>query len=258
MLTIFRKVRKAFLSSGQTQRYFLYAIGEIALVVIGILIALQINNWNEDRIGKATEIQVLKRLLIDIEVDHRHFTEVQQDYLTQYEALLKAERLIYTENLSDEEMDTLIQYESVQFNEIIPKRNTYDEMINSGKIYNLSNESLLESITAYYSTIDALIYETRQDRDEFRAIFYGPNLIADYWPIFHDQQVKPGHKQDKNLLRAFFNNKNSTAYKTLKTSASWGTNIAQIYGEELTKELIDINITLSKALEHEIAKLSSH
>ena len=46
MLTFFRHIRKSLLGSGQARKYLLYAIGEIALVVIGILIALQINNQN--------------------------------------------------------------------------------------------------------------------------------------------------------------------------------------------------------------------
>ena len=59
MLTFFRKIRKALLDSGSTGKYLLYAIGEIALVVIGILIALQINNWNENR---KTQDQIKKQL----------------------------------------------------------------------------------------------------------------------------------------------------------------------------------------------------
>ena len=47
MLTFLRKIRKSLIESGIARKYLLYAIGEIALVVIGILIALQINNWNE-------------------------------------------------------------------------------------------------------------------------------------------------------------------------------------------------------------------
>ncbi|MFH4967884.1 DUF6090 family protein [Gaetbulibacter sp. M240] len=49
MLKFFRNIRKRLLSESKFRNYFLYAIGEIILVVIGILIALQINNWNEAR-----------------------------------------------------------------------------------------------------------------------------------------------------------------------------------------------------------------
>lgn len=49
MIRFFRKLRQDLLSEGKTTKYLKYAIGEIVLVVIGILIALQINNWNEER-----------------------------------------------------------------------------------------------------------------------------------------------------------------------------------------------------------------
>ena len=49
MLNFFRKIRYNLIESGKSTRYFKYAIGEIILVVIGILIALSINNWNEER-----------------------------------------------------------------------------------------------------------------------------------------------------------------------------------------------------------------
>lgn len=49
MFKFFRHIRQQLVSEGKTAKYFKYTIGEIALVVIGILIALQINNWNEDR-----------------------------------------------------------------------------------------------------------------------------------------------------------------------------------------------------------------
>ena len=49
MIKFFRKIRQNILSEGKTGKYFKYAIGEIVLVVIGIVIALQLNNWNESR-----------------------------------------------------------------------------------------------------------------------------------------------------------------------------------------------------------------
>lgn len=50
MITLFRRIREKLIASGSVSKYLLYAFGEILLVVIGILIALQVNNWNEKRL----------------------------------------------------------------------------------------------------------------------------------------------------------------------------------------------------------------
>jgi hypothetical protein len=62
MIKFFRKIRQSLLSEGKMGKYFKYAIGEIILVVIGILIALQINNWNQNRINDKQEQQILFQL----------------------------------------------------------------------------------------------------------------------------------------------------------------------------------------------------
>ncbi|GAA4268157.1 DUF6090 family protein [Hyunsoonleella aestuarii] len=62
MIKFFRNIRKKLLAEGHTSKYLKYAIGEIVLVVIGILIALQINNWNEDRKDRELEKEFLVAL----------------------------------------------------------------------------------------------------------------------------------------------------------------------------------------------------
>jgi len=62
MIKFFRKIRQNLLLENKTSKYFSYAIGEIVLVVIGILIALSINNWNEERKAAIQEEIVLKSL----------------------------------------------------------------------------------------------------------------------------------------------------------------------------------------------------
>ena len=69
MINFFRKTRKKMADDNRPLKYARYAIGEIALVVIGILIALQINNWNETRKQNLTEMEVLNDIIIGLDTD---------------------------------------------------------------------------------------------------------------------------------------------------------------------------------------------
>ena len=69
MLPFFRKIRISLLGSGRARKYLLYAIGEILLVVIGILIALQINNWDQERLSKDKELKVLREIRADLRIN---------------------------------------------------------------------------------------------------------------------------------------------------------------------------------------------
>lgn len=66
MLKFFRNIRQSLLNEGKTSKYFKYAIGEIILVVVGILIALQINNWNERRKQKIAQYQTYEIIKEDL------------------------------------------------------------------------------------------------------------------------------------------------------------------------------------------------
>ena len=79
MIKFFRRIRQQLLSGNQpgkptssTGKYLLYALGEIVLVVIGILIALQINNWNQNRLERISEIEVLKNFQNELTFDQAH------------------------------------------------------------------------------------------------------------------------------------------------------------------------------------------
>jgi len=65
MIKFFRKIRYDLMEKNNTGKYLQYAIGEIVLVVIGILIALQINTWNSDRIAQKNAVLLTKRLLTE-------------------------------------------------------------------------------------------------------------------------------------------------------------------------------------------------
>jgi Family of unknown function (DUF6090) len=69
MIKLFRHIRLSLVNEGKTTRYFKYAFGEIILVVIGILIALQVNNWNNARLNKKKEFVLVYQLLQDAAAD---------------------------------------------------------------------------------------------------------------------------------------------------------------------------------------------
>lgn len=69
MAFLFRKLRRSMLDSGASARYLKYAAGEILLVVVGILIALQIDSWNDDRLDRRQERESLASMLNDLAVD---------------------------------------------------------------------------------------------------------------------------------------------------------------------------------------------
>ncbi len=73
MIKFFRNIRQKLLSEGNTGKYLKYAIGEIVLVVIGILIALSINNWNEQRKDRIQEKIILNDLAKNIEINIQTF-----------------------------------------------------------------------------------------------------------------------------------------------------------------------------------------
>lgn len=69
MIKFFRRIREKLINENNLKRYIAYAIGEILLVVLGILIALQINNWNEKRINKNIEEKLLIELKENLETN---------------------------------------------------------------------------------------------------------------------------------------------------------------------------------------------
>ena len=93
MIKFFRHIRKKLISENHMGKYFKYAIGEILLVVIGILIALSINNWNENRKLQNSETKLLTDLLDELEFSYKEISEAMRNntsLLNQYKTISRA------------------------------------------------------------------------------------------------------------------------------------------------------------------------
>ena len=87
MLNFLRKIRRSLIQSGATSKYAIYAVGEIALVVIGILIALQINNWNEIRKSRESTKIYLQAMIEDLNDDIAILKRLEENHLFRFYGL---------------------------------------------------------------------------------------------------------------------------------------------------------------------------
>lgn len=152
MIKFFRKIRQKMIKESKTSKYLLYAIGEIILVVIGILIALQINNWNENRKTETSINKLLIALQSDLVQDtlliHKKFPSV----ISQYELNESLRARLAQPNAT---VDTLIHITRYEFNpnwsnQIQYNTNAYLSLIQTGLFENLP-DSLKASIKNFYN-----------------------------------------------------------------------------------------------------------
>ncbi len=151
MINLFRQIRQELVSENRLSRYLLYALGEIVLVVIGILIALQINNWNQEKIRVHREIVILKEISQDLSYDLENqvipgiaYCEVASD---SYDYL----RSNYYQSLSTVSDDST---RALFFKVLLPWYLTLNTVafdnLNSIGIDLISNDSLREQISSFY------------------------------------------------------------------------------------------------------------
>ena len=150
MIPLFRKIRKKMADDNKPLKYMRYAIGEIVLVVIGILVALQVNNWNENRIKLNESIIHLQSLKSDLEVDTIYFNQQKREAQKQVDNYLIFFKKSYETQNNIEEVTELIDL-AYPFTKYLHVQNsTFLEMVNAGKLNDLANEELKSSIVALY------------------------------------------------------------------------------------------------------------
>ena len=143
MIKFFRKIRQNLVMQNKTSKYFKYAIGEIILVVIGILIALQINNWNSNRILQANQLQLSKRLLEETKRNIKDFDTQKQTALKSKSSILSVLHLI-NKNYSKVNKKVL---DSLIFNILVTpgfdfNLSVLNEALSTGQVANFDNETL--------------------------------------------------------------------------------------------------------------------
>ena len=183
MINFFRKKRKKLADENKILKYTRYAFGEIVLVVIGILIALQINTWNNSQIDKKKEIKYLKAIKLDLLKDIES---------TAYNIEFRKEKLLSTQKVIDQINGKKID----DFTELVinigntlyverfqPNNITFNEMVSSGNVNLISNDSikklLLELDLLYQKNIFGIEHETFEYQEYLsKPVFKDFDLLA--------------------------------------------------------------------------------
>ena len=186
MIKFFRKIRQNLLMENKTGKYFKYAIGEIMLVVIGILIALQINNWNQQHQQKTEELKQLKALKLEFEKNALNLDSITKHHIENEDATLRV--INATSHYTIKEFDSLYYKATYNYN-FDPSKGIYNSLINSGNIELISNETLKYKL----AEIQDIVTDYIDDENNVRE--YG---IKEFFPFVVNQMPYNPHRLYKN------------------------------------------------------------
>ena len=160
MLKFFRTIRKKLIEEDNVRKYLLYAIGEILLVVIGILIALQVNNWNEERANKAKEYSYLTGIHSDLIRQIESFNRTIAVNETAIETSLNLlEQYRQEGRFSSSGKDSTLYKINVISRSAAPGviKTSFSELMFGGNISLIHNENLRNQIVLFYQELDDMI-----------------------------------------------------------------------------------------------------
>jgi len=212
MIKVFRHIRKRLLSEGKTGKYLKYAIGEIVLVVIGILIALSINNWNEQRKEEKTLHEYLFKIADNISED----INMAKEMLLARDRLKHINKQAYKDLLNNIYDIKLLIKAGGFFREFyfIPNKSGFQALTNSGYIGKLKGNKLDVLLNDYYAVVDNIKHQELsynnfienievQFRTKFPMIRYGV-LTNPESSIITSDSLKQALIQSQNELLPYF------------------------------------------------------
>jgi len=174
MIPFFRKIRKKMADDNKPLKYMRYAVGEIALVVIGILIALAINNWNEGRKQRQVELKYFYNLKNDLLAD----AQILDDMIDLSSTKVKAAKTVKIKADRDS-ISSVYDFSNeiralVFVDEFRPNDNVYEEMKSSGNFSTIGNDELklkLMNLKKTYLEIAGVHEHMRNDYNVFLEDF---------------------------------------------------------------------------------------
>ncbi|MEZ2414533.1 DUF6090 family protein [Muriicola sp. E247] len=148
MIKFFRKIRQNLLSEGKTGKYFKYAIGEILLVVIGILIALQINNWNQERLKEKQIFGYLMSMTEDLKSD---ISQYEGNIIGFNTNITNNSRVLKNDDYKKLEVDSINILIMSYWNLNRTSDQTFQKIKNTGLQETLGTPEINKAVSDYYN-----------------------------------------------------------------------------------------------------------
>ena len=250
MLRFFRQIRQRLLTENRFSKYLLYAVGEILLVVIGILIALQIDNWNEYRQERADELKFLSRLREDLKVDNAYFKRRINDANRYIDACIVFRDKLFEKQQSMEEAKSLWDIFR-QFNEsemLTIQNSTYSEMLNTGKLELITDPVLKSLVIEYYRECE----EAANHITEFNAYTVDVlNVVNDKAPNAYEMDIL-SEKTDLGIeeLFGYLNDPTSDAFGIITYASGIYWTKHEVFRDSYFKELEKLSQELINKLDN--------
>ena len=210
MIKFFRRIRFDLMEKNKTGKYFKYAIGEIILVVIGILIALQINNWNEKNNTIKKTHTYLNALNTEIESNNITIKRYIDSYHTDIKWASESLSQLHSEDanyFNDSLIENVIETGPIFKPNMI--KSTFNDLINSGILEHLDDVDLKNRILVIEANIDR-IYENYSNAKDVWDDYQLPYLmkhanVSSNWDSI--SSIKIQKLPYKTKVDAFVNNK---------------------------------------------------
>lgn len=176
MIKFFRKIRYKLMSENKTSRYFKYAIGEIILVVIGILIALSINNWQTNNFNRKQENFYLRKLIQNITQDTTYLGQRLRQLDSSASVLGKARSELYNSEIQNFQHDSIGLF-LVSVYRFTPQKSTMDNLLATGKLDLIQDQALVDSLFVYYNDLNNFPEQINASNELYSRGTFGPKLM---------------------------------------------------------------------------------